>query len=348
VVCYGLGCMTKLTGVHLKDCTLVVMEGAHASLIDTTFYFGPSSQIGLGIYASGRATHVTMTRGCVTGALQAALVTGGASLEASDIANLDAAWKGVEVHGANSSLQITSCTIRVTCPASGSCRPTGVLVAEGSCACMSGVSMSSMDLGVVVSTSAKLHADHVSVQHCGCAAVLIKAGARAKLSRWRVSESANGIQVTQKGCLWAKGCVVSGTSASAQHVGLASEAIANDCLFENSETRSGVQACGEHTVVALINCIVRGNDRYGVLAMDEAMVSVRGCSSKGNKKAAFAVRRGGTMSVRGSSSSDDGMDVRVRDQQPCRHKLAACCNSRVRLQDVTVNVDGVTKSGTLG
>lgn len=82
VLCHGKGCQVTFTNVTFERCTLVVLEGAAATLRSCNFS-NSTRQEGVSIYASGSGTAVNVRGGSIVGGAQGASIAGGAAFKAA-------------------------------------------------------------------------------------------------------------------------------------------------------------------------------------------------------------------------------------------------------------------------
>lgn len=111
IVCHGSSCSPTYSDVTFHNCTLVVLSGAHVTLVCPQFTASHSPSSSVTIFAHGTGSKVVVEGGTVTEGKQAATVQAGARLEASDLAITHMELAGVEVKDEGSSVHLSGCTL---------------------------------------------------------------------------------------------------------------------------------------------------------------------------------------------------------------------------------------------
>lgn len=111
IVCMGSGCDVTFEDVVFAACSLVVEEGAKATLIQAQFQDMDESMSYLSICADGPGTSIHMRGVCIAGGGQGTLVQRQASVHATEVTITGVQGTGVEVNGEGSSLVLSSCRL---------------------------------------------------------------------------------------------------------------------------------------------------------------------------------------------------------------------------------------------
>ena len=113
VVC--VGGETTFHDVVFRNCSLVVLSGAHAALSTSTFCHHTldveAQDVGSSVIVHGQNSKIVLSGGSITGVMKGISVEAGASLEAVDLTISDIVLTGVEVKDEGSSLQLNSCNM---------------------------------------------------------------------------------------------------------------------------------------------------------------------------------------------------------------------------------------------
>ena len=159
MVCHGSGCGVTFSNCTFTDCTLLVLHGAHATLVSPQFSRSTSSRTGTPVYASGTGTVVQLDGGSITGGTFGVCVDEGAHLEASSVTVCAVEVLGVLVQGRKTTAELSHCIIgdsrRFKSWSVHSGASVGVRVCSGGAAKVTGVTVRGVEQGCEVHTRGK-------------------------------------------------------------------------------------------------------------------------------------------------------------------------------------------------
>lgn len=234
MVCHGSGCGVTFSNCTFTDCSLLVLHGAHATLVSPRFSRTPSTRTGTAVYASGPATVVQLDGGSITGGTFGGCVDEGAHLEASSVTVCAVEVLGVLVQGRKTTAEVSHCTIgdsrRFKSCLVHSGASVGVKVCCGGGAKFTGVTVSGVEQGCEVHSRGK-----AALQGCTFKDI-----------------TSNLLDVCGRGSElgvhqgWLQGVCVEGTNAcSGVHVSGGGKLVFSD-VMKNGVARSGTWVSGTY------------------------------------------------------------------------------------------------------
>lgn len=322
VVCHGAGCSVQFTNVTFDHCTLLVLEGARATLSGSKFIFTSTPSAGIAVFAQGGGTSVHIHRGGISGGAQGIAVHQGAFLEASNLVISNTAVTGAEVTDQGSVLRLHQCTLQ-DMPKwhHDKCTVRAVHVHLHSTAEISGLTIERVIWGIDVRVRSKATITDTTIQESLQASVTVRAAASARLTNSFLERSQQGAGLFVQG----SGSVVESVGCSFVH-NAGSGALAMDsahvvldsCRSEGNKV-CGYSASGTATAV-LNNCVSEGDCR-GCAVCKQGMLKGQNTQITGSEKSGVEIWAGGFAELKhctisgcgkqGVMLSDEGSGVSV-------------------------------------